>query len=150
MTTPPLRALDDPVVLARAAQMIRMARARKLAREAGGLDAVLTEMRVPLECQAREDPGMTDPLNRDPTPIAALGLATRTQTCLRRAGIDTVGQLLTHTDADLLDIQQFGVGSLADVTAALAVHGHTLTREDLMANLRASLAAAKQLREDPR
>jgi DNA-directed RNA polymerase subunit alpha len=59
----------------------------------------------------------------DTRPIEDLALTVRSYNCLKNAGIDTVGQLVERSEADLMDLWSFGVGSLANVVAALAVHG---------------------------
>jgi DNA-directed RNA polymerase subunit alpha len=59
----------------------------------------------------------------DARPIEHLELTVRSYNCIKRAGIDTVGQLLERSEADLMRLWSFGAGSLANVVAALAVHG---------------------------
>ena len=63
----------------------------------------------------------------DNRPIEHLELTVRSYNRLKRAGIDTVGELLECTEADLMALWSFGVGSLDDVVARLAVHGLKLT-----------------------
>lgn len=53
------------------------------------------------------------------SPIECLNLATRTRNCLRRARIDTVGQLASMTEDQLMGLPYFGVGSLVDTRARL-------------------------------
>lgn len=57
-----------------------------------------------------------------------LGLSTRSYNALRRGGISTLGELVKHTDADLLDLRWFGIGSLAEVSNMLAMRGRSLAR----------------------
>lgn len=52
-------------------------------------------------------------------PIEALDLSERPRNCLRRAQIDTVGELIHKTREDLLDITNFGQKSLEEVVAKL-------------------------------
>lgn len=52
-------------------------------------------------------------------PIEALDLSERPRNCLRRAQIDTVGDLVLKTREDLLDITNFGQKSLEEVVAKL-------------------------------
>ena len=52
-------------------------------------------------------------------PIEALDLSERPRNCLRRAQIHTVGELVTKTEDDLLNITNFGQKSLEEVTAKL-------------------------------
>ena len=51
----------------------------------------------------------------DTWPITTAGLSSRPATCLTRAGVATVGELRAWTDARLLELPAFGVGSLRDV-----------------------------------
>lgn len=48
------------------------------------------------------------------------GLTTRALNCLLRRGLHTIGDLAEHDDESLLDITNFGVGSLDNVRTALA------------------------------
>ena len=60
----------------------------------------------------------TSPLAQDSIAIAHMDtLPTRVHNCLRRAHIDTIGDLRQRSDADLLRLPNFGVGCLR------AVHG---------------------------
>jgi DNA-directed RNA polymerase subunit alpha len=52
-------------------------------------------------------------------PIEALDLSERPRNCLRRAQIQTVGELVLKTEDDLLNITNFGQKSLEEVTAKL-------------------------------
>ena len=52
-------------------------------------------------------------------PIETLDLSERPRNCLRRAGIETVGDLVAKTSEDLLDITNFGQKSLEEVIAKL-------------------------------
>ena len=52
-------------------------------------------------------------------PIEALDLSERPRNCLRRAQIDTVGDLVLKTREDLLDITNFGQKSLEEVVSKL-------------------------------
>jgi hypothetical protein len=63
-------------------------------------------------------------------PIEQLDLRTvRAFNGLKRAGVHTVGHLLTLTPTDLLEIRRFGATSLADVEMALDQLGLELPRE---------------------
>ena len=59
-------------------------------------------------------------------PIEALDLSERPRNCLRRAQIHTVGELVTKTEDDLLNITNFGQKSLEEVTAKLDELGLSL------------------------
>ncbi|MDX1689896.1 MAG: DNA-directed RNA polymerase subunit alpha [Acidimicrobiia bacterium] len=52
-------------------------------------------------------------------PIEALDLSERPRNCLRRAQIETVGELVQKTEEDLLNITNFGQKSLEEVVAKL-------------------------------
>jgi DNA-directed RNA polymerase subunit alpha len=53
-------------------------------------------------------------------PIEELDLTVRSYNCLKREGIHTVGELLGRSEADLLDIRNFGAKSIDEVKAKLA------------------------------
>jgi DNA-directed RNA polymerase subunit alpha len=59
-------------------------------------------------------------------PIEALDLSERPRNCLRRAQIATVGELVTRTEEDLLNITNFGQKSLEEVAAKLDEMGLSL------------------------
>jgi DNA-directed RNA polymerase subunit alpha len=59
-------------------------------------------------------------------PIEELDLSERPRNCLKRAQINTVGELLTKTEDDLLNITNFGQKSLDEVKAKLDERGLTL------------------------
>jgi DNA-directed RNA polymerase subunit alpha len=60
-------------------------------------------------------------------PIEALDLSERPRNCLRRAQIQTVGELVQKTEDELLNITNFGQKSLEEVTAKLDELGLSLT-----------------------
>ncbi len=53
-------------------------------------------------------------------PITILNLPARSQNCLQREGIHTIGELIQRSEADLLDIRNFGAKSIEDVKDELA------------------------------
>jgi DNA-directed RNA polymerase subunit alpha len=59
-------------------------------------------------------------------PIEALDLSERPRNCLRRAQIQTVGELVEKTEEDLLNITNFGQKSLEEVVAKLDELGFSL------------------------
>jgi DNA-directed RNA polymerase subunit alpha len=59
-------------------------------------------------------------------PIEDLDLSERPRNCLKRAQINTVGELLTKTEDDLLNITNFGQKSLDEVKEKLDERGLTL------------------------
>lgn len=56
-------------------------------------------------------------------PITILNLPARSQNCLQREGIQTIGELIQRSEADLLDIRNFGAKSIEDVKEELAKLG---------------------------
>jgi DNA-directed RNA polymerase subunit alpha len=63
-------------------------------------------------------------------PIEALDLSERPRNCLRRAQIETVGELVLKTEEDLLDITNFGQKSLEEVVAKLDELGLSLAASE--------------------
>jgi DNA-directed RNA polymerase subunit alpha len=59
-------------------------------------------------------------------PIEALDLSERPRNCLRRAQVQTVGELIEKSEEDLLNITNFGQKSLEEVTAKLDELGFSL------------------------
>jgi DNA-directed RNA polymerase subunit alpha len=59
-------------------------------------------------------------------PIEDLDLTVRSYNCLKREGIHTVGELLSRSEADLLDIRNFGSKSIDEVKAKLVSMGLAL------------------------
>ncbi len=60
------------------------------------------------------------------TPIESLDLTVRSYNCLKREGIHTVGELIGRSEADLLDIRNFGSKSIDEVKVKLATLGLAL------------------------
>ena len=56
-------------------------------------------------------------------PIEQLDLSVRSYNCLKREGIHTVGELLGRSEADLLDIRNFGAKSIDEVKVKLVSLG---------------------------
>ncbi len=59
-------------------------------------------------------------------PIEELELTVRSYNCLKREGIHTVGELVARSEADLLDIRNFGAKSIDEVKAKLHTMGLAL------------------------
>lgn len=55
--------------------------------------------------------------------IEELGLSVRSFNCLKRAGIDTIGELISYTPGEMLKIRNLGEKSLEEVTHKLDDHG---------------------------
>src|SRR5215216_5813924 len=59
-------------------------------------------------------------------PIEELDLTVRSYNCLKREGIHSVGELISRSEADLLDIRNFGAKSIDEVKMKLAGLGLAL------------------------
>ena len=59
-------------------------------------------------------------------PVEDLQLTVRSYNCLKREGIHTVGELVARSEADLLDIRNFGAKSIDEVKAKLVEMGLSL------------------------
>jgi DNA-directed RNA polymerase subunit alpha len=59
-------------------------------------------------------------------PIEDLDLTVRSYNCLKREGIHTVGELIVRSEADLMDIRNFGSKSIDEVKAKLHSMGMQL------------------------
>jgi DNA-directed RNA polymerase subunit alpha len=64
-------------------------------------------------------------------PIQELELSVRANNCLESAKIETVGQLVKMTEADLLKIRSFGKTSLREIRRKLADIGLSLGMTDV-------------------
>jgi DNA-directed RNA polymerase subunit alpha len=70
-------------------------------------------------------------------PVEELELTVRSYNCLKREGIHTVGELISRSEADLLDIRNFGSKSIDEVKAKL--HSMGLALKDSPAGFDPSL-----------
>jgi DNA-directed RNA polymerase subunit alpha len=59
-------------------------------------------------------------------PIEEMDLTVRSYNCLKREGIHTVGELVSRSEADLLDIRNFGAKSIDEVKVKLHQMGLAL------------------------
>jgi DNA-directed RNA polymerase subunit alpha len=59
-------------------------------------------------------------------PVEDLNLTVRSYNCLKREGIHTVGELISRSEQDLLDIRNFGAKSIDEVKAKLVEMGLSL------------------------
>src|SRR6059036_359436 len=64
-------------------------------------------------------------------PIEELELGVRSYNCLKRVGIETIGDLTSKSENELVAIPNFGRKSIEEVRGALAAHGLTLKGEEL-------------------
>ncbi len=63
------------------------------------------------------------------TPISELNLSVRARKCMTKLGIQTVGDLISHTGDDMLECKNFGVTSLNEVREKLTEIGLKLKNE---------------------
>ncbi len=63
-------------------------------------------------------------------PIEELELGVRSYNCLKRVGIETIGDLVTKTENELASIPNFGKKSIEEVKETLAAHGLNLRGEE--------------------
>jgi DNA-directed RNA polymerase subunit alpha len=63
-------------------------------------------------------------------PIEELELGVRSYNCLKRVGIETIGDLTSKSESELVAIPNFGRKSIEEVRSALATHGLTLKGEE--------------------
>jgi DNA-directed RNA polymerase subunit alpha len=65
-------------------------------------------------------------------PIEELELGVRSYNCLKRVGIETIGDLTSKTENELVAIPNFGRKSIEEVRGALQAHGLTLRGEEIV------------------
>ncbi|MDQ7820855.1 MAG: DNA-directed RNA polymerase subunit alpha [Armatimonadota bacterium] len=63
-------------------------------------------------------------------PIEELDLSVRPYNCLKRAGINTVGDLIQRTEEEIVSVKNFGRKSLDEVREKLAALGLSLRKKD--------------------
>jgi DNA-directed RNA polymerase subunit alpha len=66
-------------------------------------------------------------------PIEELELGVRSYNCLKRVGIETIGDLTSKSESELAAIPNFGRKSIEEVRETLAAHGLVLKGEELPA-----------------
>ena len=91
------------------------------------LDAIegLGEAAAEADAEASTSHGMEN------FPIEELELGVRSYNCLKRVGIETIGDLTSKSENELAAIPNFGRKSIEEVRETLAAHGLTLKGEDL-------------------
>ena len=62
--------------------------------------------------------------------IEELDLSVRSFNCLKRAGINTVGDLVNKSEDDMIKVRNLGRKSLEEVMAKLDSLGLTLTKDE--------------------
>ena len=70
-------------------------------------------------------PGNTAILNK---PVSEIELSVRSRKCLQRLGINTLGELASRTEAELLGSKNFGVTSLTEIKQRLVDYGISLRK----------------------
>ncbi len=73
-----------------------------------------------------ETPGISLAGGMENFPIEELELGVRSYNCLKRVGIETIGDLVTKSESELAAIPNFGKKSIEEVKETLAQHGLTL------------------------
>ena len=63
-------------------------------------------------------------------PIEELDLSVRPYNCLKRAGINTIGDLVQRTEEEIVNVKNFGRKSLDEVKEKLAVLGLKLREKE--------------------
>ncbi|MEE8457832.1 MAG: DNA-directed RNA polymerase subunit alpha [Acidimicrobiia bacterium] len=89
----------------------------ELISEMDDYEALVPDELAPVEPSGQEHLGL---------PIEALDLSERPRNCLRRAQVQSVGELIEKTEEDLLNITNFGQKSLEEVVAKLDELGFSL------------------------
>jgi len=93
-----------------------------------GKDLVEDQEKIAAEAQVTE--AVDEELQKKlALPISALELSVRASNCLEMSKIDTVGQLVTYTDSQLLALRSFGKTSLREVKRKLVDLGLELGME---------------------
>ena len=62
--------------------------------------------------------------------IEELDLSVRSNNCLRRDGIETIGDLITKTPGELMQIRNLGKTCMEEIVARLAEFGYSLREEE--------------------
>jgi DNA-directed RNA polymerase subunit alpha len=93
-----------------------------LERIEGPADAAAAEAEAPATTHGMEN-----------FPIEELELGVRSYNCLKRVGIETIGDLTSKSESELAAIPNFGRKSIEEVRETLAAHGLVLKGEELPA-----------------
>ncbi len=67
---------------------------------------------------------------QDERPVEDLELTVRSYNCLKREGVDTVGQLATMTEEELMNIRNLGMKSVDEIRSKLSEIGYELESEE--------------------
>jgi len=82
---------------------------------------------------AQQDAGAAEPAlahGMENFPIEELELGVRSYNCLKRVGIETIGDLVVKSENELAAIPNFGKKSIEEVKETLAAHGLTLRGDE--------------------
>ena len=69
------------------------------------------------------------PVIADERPVEDLELTVRSYNCLKREGVDTIGQLATMTEEELMNIRNLGMKSVDEIRSKLLEYGYSLESE---------------------
>jgi DNA-directed RNA polymerase subunit alpha len=69
------------------------------------------------------------PVITDERPVEDLELTVRSYNCLKREGVDTIGQLATMTEEELMNIRNLGMKSVDEIRSKLLEYGYSLETE---------------------
>jgi DNA-directed RNA polymerase subunit alpha len=69
------------------------------------------------------------PVITDERPVEDLELTVRSYNCLKREGVDTIGQLATMTEEELMNIRNLGMKSVDEIRSKLIEYGYALESE---------------------
>src|SRR5918999_867302 len=81
------------------------------------------------EAQAEAEADVPQAHGMENFPIEELELGVRSYNCLKRVGIETIGDLVSKTENELAAIPNFGKKSIEEVRETLAAHGLTMREE---------------------
>jgi DNA-directed RNA polymerase subunit alpha len=92
---------------------------------------VFAEIEMPEVEEEEEVPEEQEMLNKLlAQPIEEMEFSVRTFNCLKKEDIDSIGDLVSKTEDDLLDIRNFGKRSLEEVIEVLAAADLTLAEPE--------------------
>lgn len=96
-----------------------------------GIFELVAELAANVNRLVVADEDLSEPRSPDlELPIEELELTERPRNCLKRAQINTIGDLVERTADDLLSITNFGQKSLDEVVERLSQRGLTLRSND--------------------
>ena len=73
--------------------------------------------------------GAGRPVITDERQVEELELTVRSYNCLKREGVDTIGQLATMTEEELMNIRNLGMKSVDEIRSKLTEYGYELESE---------------------